>query len=87
MSRRGAAPLSFHPIAGASSNFLHWHYFQKEMADGKDPQAKAFASATLPMLQLHLQRIQSIAAAAGIEKKQKEGNDLATGPQANKPQS
>ena len=41
--------------------------FQKEIADGKDPQAKAFASATLPMLQLHLQRIQSIAAAAGIK--------------------
>jgi putative membrane protein len=40
--------------------------FQKEISDGKDPQAKAFASATLPTLQMHLQKIQSIAASAGI---------------------
>ncbi len=40
--------------------------FQKEISDGKDPQAKAFASATLPTLQMHLQRVQSIAASAGI---------------------
>lgn len=41
--------------------------FQKEISDGKDPQAKAFASATLPTLEMHLQRIQSIAASAGIK--------------------
>ena len=41
--------------------------FQKEASDGKDPQAKAFATATLPTLQTHLQKIQSIAAAAGIK--------------------
>jgi putative membrane protein len=41
--------------------------FQKEISDGKDPQAKAFASATLPTLQMHLQKIQSIAASAGIK--------------------
>ena len=41
--------------------------FQKEISDGKDPQAKAFASATLPTLQTHLQRIESIAASAGIK--------------------
>jgi putative membrane protein len=41
--------------------------FQKEISHGKDPQAKAFASATLPTLQMHLQRIQSIAASAGIK--------------------
>jgi putative membrane protein len=41
--------------------------FQKEISDGKDPQAKAFASATLPTLQLHLKRIESIATSAGIK--------------------
>lgn len=41
--------------------------FQKEISDGKDPQAKAFASATLPTLQMHLQKIESIAASAGIK--------------------
>jgi putative membrane protein len=41
--------------------------FQKEVSDGKDPQAKAFASATLPTLQMHLQRVQAIAASAGIK--------------------
>jgi Domain of unknown function (DUF4142) len=41
--------------------------FQKEAADGKDAQAKAFAAATLPTLKMHLQKIQSIAAAAGIK--------------------
>lgn len=41
--------------------------FQKEISDGKDPQAKAFASATLPTLQMHLQKIDSIAASAGIK--------------------
>ena len=41
--------------------------FQKEASEGKDPQAKSFAAATLPTLQAHLQKIQSIAAAAGIK--------------------
>lgn len=41
--------------------------FQKEISDRKDPQAKAFASATLPTLQMHLQRIEAIAASAGIK--------------------
>jgi putative membrane protein len=41
--------------------------FQKEISEGKDPQVRAFASATLPTLQLHLQKIQSIAASAGIK--------------------
>jgi len=41
--------------------------FQKEASEGKDPQAKAFATATLPTLQTHLQKIQSIAATAGIK--------------------
>jgi putative membrane protein len=41
--------------------------FQKEVSEGKDPQAKAFASATLPTLQMHLQKIQSIAVSAGIK--------------------
>jgi putative membrane protein len=41
--------------------------FQKEISDGKDPQARAFASATLPTLQKHLERIESIAASAGVK--------------------
>jgi putative membrane protein len=41
--------------------------FQKEISEGKDPQVRAFASATLPTLQMHLQKIQSIAASAGIK--------------------
>ena len=41
--------------------------FQKEASQGKDPDAKAFAAATLPTLQAHLTKIQSIAAAAGIK--------------------
>jgi putative membrane protein len=41
--------------------------FQKEASDGKDPDARAFATATLPTLQAHLTKIQSIAAAAGIK--------------------
>lgn len=40
--------------------------FQKEIAEGKDPQAKAFASATLPTLQKHLEKIQAVAASAGV---------------------
>lgn len=41
--------------------------FQKEASEGKDPEAKAFAAATLPTLQKHLEKIQSIAASAGIK--------------------
>ena len=41
--------------------------FQNEISEGKDPQVRAFASATLPTLQMHLQKIQSIAASAGIK--------------------
>jgi putative membrane protein len=35
--------------------------FEKEASEGKDPQAKAFASETLPTLRAHLQKIQAIA--------------------------
>jgi putative membrane protein len=41
--------------------------FQKEASEGKDPEARAFATATLPTLQTHLQKIQAIAASAGIK--------------------
>ena len=41
--------------------------FQKEASDGKDPQARAFAAATLPTLKHHLQRAEAIAKSAGIE--------------------
>jgi putative membrane protein len=41
--------------------------FEKEASEGKDPQVKAFAVATLPTLKKHLQKIQSIASAAGIK--------------------
>jgi putative membrane protein len=41
--------------------------FQNEISEGKDPKVRAFASATLPTLQMHLQKIQSIAASAGIK--------------------
>jgi putative membrane protein len=40
--------------------------FKKEIASGKDPDAKAFATATLPTLRAHLKAIKSIAAEAGI---------------------
>jgi putative membrane protein len=40
--------------------------FQKEATDGKDPEVKAFAVATLPTLKKHLQKIQAIASNAGI---------------------
>jgi putative membrane protein len=40
--------------------------FKKESASGQDPDAKAYATATLPTLQAHLKRIRSIAAAAGV---------------------
>ena len=41
--------------------------FQKEATQGKDPEVKAFAVATLPTLKVHLQKIQSIASSAGIK--------------------
>lgn len=40
--------------------------FKKEAAFGQDPDARAFASATLPTLEAHLKRIQAIAANAGV---------------------
>lgn len=39
--------------------------FNKEALSGRDPDAKAFATATLPTLRAHLKQIKSIAAAAG----------------------
>jgi putative membrane protein len=40
--------------------------FQQEANSGKDPDARAFAAATLPTLQTHLDKINQIAAAAGV---------------------
>jgi putative membrane protein len=40
--------------------------FKKEAASGQDPDARAFASATLPTLEARLKKIQSIAAEAGV---------------------
>jgi putative membrane protein len=40
--------------------------FKKEATSGQDPDAKAFASATLPTLEAHLKKIQAIAATAGV---------------------
>jgi putative membrane protein len=40
--------------------------FKKEAASGQDPDAEAFAAATLPTLQAHLKKIKSIAADAGL---------------------
>ncbi|MDP9007578.1 MAG: DUF4142 domain-containing protein [Pseudomonadota bacterium] len=40
--------------------------FNKEASAGRDPDAKAYARATLPTLKAHLKRIQSIAADAGV---------------------
>ena len=39
--------------------------FKTEAASGRDPEAKAYAAATLPTLQAHLKKIRSIAANAG----------------------
>jgi putative membrane protein len=41
--------------------------FQKEASSGQDPDAKAYAAATLPTLKTHLKKIQSIAAAQGAD--------------------
>jgi putative membrane protein len=40
--------------------------FKKEASSGQDPDAKAYARATLPTLRVHLKTIKSIAADAGI---------------------
>jgi putative membrane protein len=40
--------------------------FKKEAASGQDPEARAFAGATLPTLEMHLKKIQAIAANAGV---------------------
>jgi putative membrane protein len=40
--------------------------FQKEIASGQDAQAQQFATATLPTVQMHLSKINQIAAAAGV---------------------
>ncbi len=40
--------------------------FRKEAASGQDPDAKAFAVATLPTLKAHLKKIRSIAARSGV---------------------
>ena len=42
--------------------------FQKEIDSGKDASAQQFASATLPTVQAHLNKINQIAAAAGVSK-------------------
>jgi putative membrane protein len=41
--------------------------FEKEAREGQDPEAKAFASKTLPTLRAHLAKIRSIATDAGIK--------------------
>jgi putative membrane protein len=40
--------------------------FKKEISTGQDADAKAFATATLPTLKMHLRKINGIAAAAGV---------------------
>lgn len=40
--------------------------FQREAKNGQDPDAKAFAAATLPTLQEHLKKIRAIAAANNV---------------------
>jgi len=40
--------------------------FSTEASSGQDPEAKAFASATLPTLQQHLKAIRRIASSAGL---------------------
>ena len=39
--------------------------FNKEIASGQDPDAKAFASATLPTRRMHLKKVDALAADAG----------------------
>jgi putative membrane protein len=40
--------------------------FEDEAKNGQDPDARAYAAATLPILKLHLKTIQEIAALAGV---------------------
>jgi len=40
---------------------------QKEIDSGKDPEARAFATDTLPTVKMHLQKVEQIAAAAGVK--------------------
>jgi putative membrane protein len=40
--------------------------FKKEIATGKDPDARAFASATLPTLKMHLKKIKEVAVSLGL---------------------
>ncbi len=39
---------------------------KKEIATGQDPEAKAFATATLPVVQAHMKKIKAIAATEGV---------------------
>ncbi len=41
--------------------------FQTEAASGQDPDAKAYAAATLPTLKAHLKKIQAIAVEQGVD--------------------
>ena len=41
--------------------------FETEANSGKDPDAKAFAAASLPMLKMHLKKIEAVAAAHGVD--------------------
>ena len=43
--------------------------FQKEISSGQDPDAKAFATATLPTVRAHLKAITAIATAMGVAAK------------------
>jgi len=43
--------------------------FKKEIASGADPQAKSFATDTLPAVQAHLKKIRQIASDAGVAAK------------------
>lgn len=43
--------------------------FEKEASSGKDPDAKAFAAATLPTLREHLTHIRQVAATTGVKAK------------------
>ena len=45
--------------------------FRKEASSGQDPEAKAFAAATLPTLKEHQKKIDEIAAQAGVTTKSK----------------
>lgn len=41
--------------------------FEKEAQSGQDPDAKAYAAATLPTLRAHLRKIKAIASSAGVD--------------------